>query len=838
MADDVSIVVRVRDATRSGITAVNDSLNRLTRNANQMDRSFGSAVGAAISLAPALIPLAAATMPIAASMAAAGVAVGAFGAAVVPQVMAMNEAAEAEKKYTDAVEEHGATSKEAVQAEKAYLAAVQKLPPATRTAAAGLSVLKDEYKEWSNSLAGDTMPVVTKGMAVFGSLFPKLTPMVKGASEQLNRFMTIVAGGIQSKGFDKFMASFSTFATGALAKANDGLIRLMRTMDTGKVSGGLSEFMQYARENGPLVGDVLKNVAKALTHLLVAASDVGVGMLTLINVFANLVASLPTELVTTLLQVAIAFKAVKMASAGFAAVSVGIHAITAQVIAMRSAAGAATGRVAALTAAFGAMSRTAKLATAATGIGLLVVGLMQLTQIGRSTAPNVDRLTTSLGKLAQTGKVTGEAAKAFGADLSGLSDSLRVLARPDLGQGIDRWISNLIKIDTPEISDAKKDLDAVDKSLANLVKNGNADLAAAAFDYLAAGMATNGLSSKELSNELGDYRSAQEDAAFETKLAADAMGVFGAQAIAVQTKLDAQRQSTDGLAQSINALSTATLTARGDMRSFEAAIDAAEEAAKKNGKTLDINTDKGRLNGAALDAIAASTIKVAESARANGAAWSTVNGIYDRGYDAMVKSAMAMGQTESAARKLASQILKTPNKTAILRGNMEDLQAKLNRAKAQLKKVPDSRKAQVRAEIASLTASIRRAQNQLASLRDRTVSVGVRFYKFGDLSLSAASAGRMATGGVVGAAGGGPRSRMTLVGEQGPELVDLAPGSRVHSNPDSRRMAAGWGGGGGGPIELVINLDGREVARQLWDPMRAEVWARSGGDVQRALGRG
>lgn len=45
-----------------------------------------------------------------------------------------------------------------------------------------------------------------------------------------------------------------------------------------------------------------------------------------------------------------------------------------------------------------------------------------------------------------------------------------------------------------------------------------------------------------------------------------------------------------------------------------------------------------------------------------------------------------------------------------------------------------------------------------------------------------------AHGGVVGAAGGGPRSRRTLVGEQGPEIVDLAPGSTVHPAGESRRM--------------------------------------------------
>lgn len=51
--------------------------------------------------------------------------------------------------------------------------------------------------------------------------------------------------------------------------------------------------------------------------------------------------------------------------------------------------------------------------------------------------------------------------------------------------------------------------------------------------------------------------------------------------------------------------------------------------------------------------------------------------------------------------------------------------------------------------------------------------------------------GGRAHGGITGAAGGGPRGDMTLVGENGPELVDLPPGTQVHSNPDTERILSG-----------------------------------------------
>lgn len=743
---------------------ITNSLNTITGGSNRFKDALDSLKGSSLLLSPALIPIAAAAAPIAASVGAAAVAVGAFSAAAAGQVVAIGEANEAEKKYTDAVKEHGKASKEATEAEKAYLTAVQKLPPATRQAAAGLSVLKDEYKAWSNSLAGDTMPVATKSFALFGAVFPKLTPVVKGAAGELNRFVTIIAGGIQSGSFDKFMASFAEFSTGALAKANDGLIRLTRTLDTGKIGGGLSEFMAYAKENGPLVGDTLKNVAQALTKLLIAGSEVGVGLLTVINAFASLVAAVPTGLITNLLQVAIAFKAVKLAAAGFSVVSAGILAATTQIAAMRTAAGAATGRMAALGAAMTAMSRGAKLAVAGTGIGLLLIALSELSQMGKSTPPNVDRLTTALGKLGQTGKVTGEAAKVFGADFGKLRSQIDKVTNPSVAESINNWghdiTGGLLSAGeaTEEVTGSFK---AIDESLTNLVRGGKAGLAAAALANLLKGM--NPEQVNKLTGSLGDYDAALADAAFEQRLAAQAMGLFGAQAQATSAKLAAQKASADGLRQAVHALNDVNRQALGGMIGFEAAIDAAAAAARENGGSLrmvngqlDLNSAKARDSAGKLTDLAARTDENTAAARANFASWSTVNGIYQRGRGELIKSAQTMGLTEIQAKKLADQILKTPNKTAFLRGDMQDLQQKLVHAKNQLAKVPDSRKAEIRARIDQLTAAIAEARRKLDAIDGKTATTYVKVVTSKYPNLFGPGIGSaLAHGGPVGRAAGG-----------------------------------------------------------------------------------
>lgn len=89
--------------------------------------------------------------------------------------------------------------------------------------------------------------------------------------------------------------------------------------------------------------------------------------------------------------------------------------------------------------------------------------------------------------------------------------------------------------------------------------------------------------------------------------------------------------------------------------------------------------------------------------------------------------------------------------------------------------------------------------------------------------------------GISAAATGGARSNMTLVGEQGPEIVNLAPGSHVRSNADSRRIAGQSGGGGGAGASFVFKSSGRRVDDLLLEILREAIHQR-GGDPVAVLG--
>ncbi len=77
---------------------------------------------------------------------------------------------------------------------------------------------------------------------------------------------------------------------------------------------------------------------------------------------------------------------------------------------------------------------------------------------------------------------------------------------------------------------------------------------------------------------------------------------------------------------------------------------------------------------------------------------------------------------------------------------------------------------------------------------------------------------------------------MTMVGEHGPELVQLPPGSRVNSNADTERMMGG-AGQAMGQLLVQLVLDGKVLVEQLVEPTRELVRNQGSGSVQSFYGQ-
>lgn len=182
------------------------------------------------------------------------------------------------------------------------------------------------------------------------------------------------------------------------------------------------------------------------------------------------------------------------------------------------------------------------------------------------------------------------------------------------------------------------------------------------------------------------------------------------------------------------------------------------------------------------------------------------------------------------------------NKKRRLEADISSWQSKLAKARADLKRTADQKaKAKLRADISDLNAKIASARAKLNALNGKTATTYVKTVTLSGGRAGGAGGtrgGRLEHGGIVGAAQtGGVRNNLTLVGEAGPEIVQLPTGSRVRSNPDTRRMFGQGGGGGGGTARLFIDAAGDDTSQFLLKVLRHAI-RDQGGDVQVVLGRG
>ena len=182
-------------------------------------------------------------------------------------------------------------------------------------------------------------------------------------------------------------------------------------------------------------------------------------------------------------------------------------------------------------------------------------------------------------------------------------------------------------------------------------------------------------------------------------------------------------------------------------------------------------------------------------------------------------------------------------------GSLNDLQSQIGRsAKSAGKTTADAVYGKAIREQTKTVKGLEKSQDKLRHSMDKLARSMER-------ALERAFKGK-AAGGIVGAAAsGGLRSNLTWVGEQGPELLDLPAGSRVWSNPDSRRKAsAPWASmlntprrpvaagahsaaagpaGDGQPIVIQLKIGDRDFG-ELWvDAGRKQVRAR--GSIEATL---
>lgn len=692
MAGD-TVDIRIRAADAQAVAA----FRRLKQEATH---SLGSLAALATSAVPVMATLGVASVKTAGTAVGAAGAMTAFGLAVAGQIPHLSNAAEAQKKYREAVQQNGRGSKEAAEAQLKLSNTLASMPAATARAAVGLRTMKDGFREWSDSTATFTMAPVEKTFTVLDQIFPRLTPMVKGASEQLDRLVTVAGGAVASPGFDAFSERIATFTTSSMDKAIDGLLHLSRALSEGEASGPIKAFMDYAEKNGPAVEESLSALGGAVTTLATAAADAGPGMLTLVTAAAELVAALPPELVTVLMQTAVALKLVTLAGAGAAAASTAVAALGTRIGVMRGAAIAAGGGLASLRAAFLALGVASRASIVVAAIAGVTVAFSKLGNIGREAPPNVDKLTTSLGQLGIKGKASGEAARLFGKDLDGLFESVRNITDPSTADNVQNSLVKIFSLgfaDSTPWKEARKRLDSVDEGLANLVKGGKADVAAAAFKRLSDEYVAGGGKLSDFTGQMDNYNSALADVKFEEDLAADAMGVFGEAARNTSATLEAQKGAADGLRASILALNEVNRSAYDAQIGFEESLDKLTASFKKHGDTLNLDTEAGRANGQAMSEAAKAQDEFIASGLAAGESLGSMTKKSEELRETMMRLATdAFDGNKAKATEYVNTLLGAPGEIAtIVKLEREEAITGLEEVRAAIRDTPDAHKVTV-----------------------------------------------------------------------------------------------------------------------------------------------
>ncbi len=126
----------------------------------------------------------------------------------------------------------------------------------------------------------------------------------------------------------------------------------------------------------------------------------------------------------------------------------------------------------------------------------------------------------------------------------------------------------------------------------------------------------------------------------------------------------AAAQSITDWSAALKSTNQPALDARGAARDYQAAIDAVTASMKQNGHSLDTNTDKGRANQQALDAVAAAANASAAANRANGASLPKVNAQLSVARGQLYDMARKFGMGKDAAHAYVNEVLGIPGQAS------------------------------------------------------------------------------------------------------------------------------------------------------------------------------
>ena len=261
-------------------------------------------------------------------------------------------------------------------------------------------------------------------------------------------------------------------------------------------------------------------------------------------------------------------------------------------------------------------------------------------------------------------------------EIDSLDAAFKSLFDPTWDDKVDSFVGGVARVvgatDDSRINRSKEAIADLDSKLAELVASGNSQAASSAFDQYVNAAGKFGASSDDLMAMLPAYANALAGVDNGARDAASGTSVMTGATEDAEAAAEKAKQAFDDLKAAIEGLGSPFVQQRAATRDYEAAIDAATAALKENGKTLNVNTEEGRANQAALDEIQQATLAKVnadfEATRATKGveeATKVATDTMKKGRQAFIDAATDAGMTKDQAKALADQLGLIPDNVKI-----------------------------------------------------------------------------------------------------------------------------------------------------------------------------
>lgn len=683
--------------TRRSVSDIDGPVENLGRSSKNSSREVDELSGrmriladVALILGPSLVPIGAVGVPAVTGLAAQlGFAAGAAGTAV----LAFQGVGNAIKTLNTA-----ALTPTTANLEKAQVA-LEGLSPAAQDFVAQVGTMIPELRQLRDIAAQGSFPGVTDGLRSMETALPHVQAVVAAVSEALGSIASDAGASLASAKWTDFLDFFTQNAPQALAEMaqaagntahalaalwmatdplNDNFSRWLVTAtgDLDRWASGLSktqgfsDFIAYVDQTGPKVAAAFGSIANAALKIVEAAAPLGGPVLDGVKVLADAVAAIADSDLGTPIFTAAAALALLNRTLAVTSSLQGKTFGGPAVVALRQSRTGIQG----MTADYRVL-RAEQERTRAVSQNMVPVPLF------RKGSEEAKRLTGNLKNIGKgAAAVAGLGIAATGAaDGLGLSNTASLALMGTMAGPWGAAIGGGVGL-TLDLMHANDGLEASITRLDSSVRNADfsgmdaqiAHLKSQVYDLTH----TTGVGDffSDQFSKIGDalrhpldFRPGDERVSRAKEAIANAETARTAALAAAKTELLGQgfeataagaqhaAQSTREFQASLAKLNE-ELTGRANMRDYQASLDDFTKSVKDNGKTLDINTEKGRNNQAALDGIASTALKVAETLTGSQRAT-----FLDAARGSFIKAAEAAGMTKKAARRLANEVLGLKN---------------------------------------------------------------------------------------------------------------------------------------------------------------------------------